>query len=166
MCALAPRRRRHCRHCRPLSPAYFNLALPFPLLFPLEALSPKLLTNTFTQVKIIFDSGKEFVVSGSTLRAPGHFTVSQTSQGAAQLFAHIATYADADTKLPKGAITVFYDALIVKWSLVQTSSKAEALAKLIKSITHEPFAETDNRFPRSVDAEGKPVARAGAGSGE
>ena len=54
----------------------------------------------------------------------------------------------------------------VKWSLMQTTLKAEALAKLIKSIKHEPFAETDTRFPRSVDAEGKPVARAGAGIGE
>ena len=130
------------------------------------ALSPKLLTNTFTQVEIIFNSGKKFVVSGSTTRAPGLFTVKQTSQGAALLFAHIATIADAETTLPKGAITVFYDAPNVKWSLMQTHSKAAALAKLIKSIKHEPFAETDTRFPRSVDAEGKPVASAGAGSGE
>ena len=145
--------------------AYFNLALPFPL-FPLAALSPTKLTNTFAQFKIIFFSGAEIVVSSATLRASSLFTVSRTSQGAAQLFAHIATYPDAETTLPKGAITVFYDAPNVKWSLMQTTSKAEALAKLIKSIKHEPFAETDTRFPRSVDAEGKPVARAGAGSGE
>ncbi len=69
----------------------FQPALPFSLLFPLAALSPTKLTNTFAQFKIIFLPGAEIVVSGSTLRAPGHFIVQQSSQGAAQLFAHIAT---------------------------------------------------------------------------
>ena len=142
----------------------FNLALLFPLLYSLAALSPKKLTNTFTQVEIIFNSGEKFVVSGSTTNKPDCFTVIPTSQGAALLFAHIATYADAETTLPKGAITVFYDALHVKWSLMQTASKAVALAKLIKSIKHEPFAVTDARFLLSVDAVGKSVTHAGSGS--
>ena len=147
--------------------ALFNLALLFPLLYSLAALSSEALknsTSTFVQVNIIFNSGQEFVVTGTnTLRGPDLFAVNQTTQGGAQLFAHIATYTDAETTLPRGGITVYYNALH-GWSLAQTFSKAQALAKLIKSIKHVPYAAADNRFPRSADAVGKPVARAGAGS--